>query len=164
MARQLLQLFPILSAALFISSTCAEARSRFELCPSSNSGNLCESGDLTTCSCVPLNSSICQNYSHAVVPNYRGYRDLEDTEIEIKSFQQLIDTQCSKYLTTFLCLYYYPYCDCGSGYYSPVPCRDFCLAVRKECKAKVKQLKWPRYLACRKRFPKDNCFDPRVAA
>ena len=160
MTRQLLQLFPVLSAALFISSTCS---SRFEVCRgSSNRENWCENGDLTTCSCVPLNSSICRNYSHAVVPNYRGHRILEDTEIELKSFQQLIDTKCSKYLTAFLCFYYYPYCDCASGYYSPVPCRDLCLTVKKECKAKIKKLKWPRYLACRKKFPQNNCFDPRV--
>ena len=158
MARQI-ELLPILSVLLF-TSTCATACSRFDLC-CPDSGGMCIDGDLTSCSCVPFNSTICQNYTHSVWPNYRGQREMEDAEVEIKSFQELIKTQCSKYLAAFLCLYYYPFCDCDSGLYSPVPCRDFCLSVKKECKGKIPNLKWPKRLACKKNFPKKNCFDPR---
>lgn len=162
MARQLelLQLFPILAAALFISTRAAAACSRFDPCCSDSRG-MCIDGDLTSCSCMPFNSTICPNYSHSLWPNYRGQREMEDAEVEIKSFQELINSQCSKYLKAFLCFFYYPFCDCGSEQYSPVPCRDFCLAVRKECKRKIPNLKWPKHLSCRKNFPKKNCFDPR---
>ena len=160
MARQLLLLLPTLAAAVSIIS-CVAA------CPIGGKNPITNvAGDLTSkCRCIPFNSSICTNYSsHCVVPNYRGYDDLEDTEEELQSFLQLINTGCSKHLATFLCFYYYPVCDPVSGQHSPIPCRDFCIAVKKECKGMIKNLKWPRYLKCKKNFPKKNCFDPRITA
>lgn len=166
MAKQFLQLLPTLSAAIVIISCVASAANNFELCDSVSGGNAFLEGDLTSkCRCVAFNSDVCTNYNWTVVPNYRGFHDLEDTEKEIQNFVQLISTGCSERLATFLCFFYYPVCDPVSGQYSRIPCRDFCLAVKKECKAKVKKLKWPRYLTCsRKNFPKKNCFDPRSAA
>lgn len=159
MSRQLklVQCFPALVATLFVS--CAAARSRFQLCDL-DTRPMCNRDDLTDCNCKPFNSTICTRYNHSVWPNYRGQDDMEDAEVEIRSFKDIIKTGCSPYLVDFLCFFYYPYCDCKSGNYSLVPCRNFCFAVKTECKSKVDKLKWPRYLACRN-FPKKNCFDPR---
>ena len=166
MARQLIQLLLTLATAvLIISSADAANCTKFDLCDSGFRGGAVTTEDLTSkCHCVPFDSVICTNYNYTVVPNYRGYRDLEDTEEELQSFLQLINTDCSKHLATFLCFYYYPVCDPVSGQHSPIPCRDFCIAVKKECKGMIKNLKWPRYLKCKKNFPKKNCFDPRITA
>lgn len=159
MARQLklIQLYPALVAILFVS--CAAASCPSQLCDS-DSRPKCDRDDLTNCKCSPFNSTVCTRYNHSVWPNYRGQVDMEDAEVEMNSFKDLMNSRCSPYLVDFLCFYYYPYCDCQSGYHTPVPCRDLCLAVKKECKRKVPDLKWPCYLACRK-FPKKCCFDPR---
>lgn len=162
MVRQLklVQCFPALVATLFVS--CGAASCRSQLC-FPDSSRMCDSDDLTGCKCKPFNSTICTRYNHSVSLNYRDQVDKEDAEEEIRSFEDLINSGCSPHLVDFLCFYFYPYCDCQSGYHTPMPCRSLCFAVKKECKRKIKNLKWPRYLACRN-FPKNCCFDPRPQA
>ena len=100
----------------------------------------CKSTDL-----IQLCSSV--GYSQAY-QNFRGLSIIE-TNIELSSYQSLIDTSCSDYLVNLLCSVYAPPCN-GTG---PVvklrPCRALCRKVKEDFGSNLDIYNsWPQLFDC----------------
>ena len=89
---------------------------------------VCKSTDL-----IPLCSSV--SYSQAY-QNFRGLSIIE-TNIELSSYQSLIDTSCSDYLINLLCSVYAPPCNGTDPVIKLRPCRALCRKVKDDCRSNL---------------------------
>ena len=78
---------------------------------------------------IPLCSNIGYNQTYQ---NFRGLSIIE-TNIELSSYQSLIDTSCSDYLINLLCSVYAPPCNGTSPVVKLRPCRALCKKVKDDC-------------------------------
>ena len=112
--------------------------------------------------CAPFQYSICNNiskngqgYSSALFPNPLAPQYLSSPLVAQSAadntFSLAIATNCSPYITQFLCFAHFPLCT--SPTVPPVlPCRSMCERVRCECEAALKSSgtvsRWPDWLNC----------------
>ena len=78
---------------------------------------------------IPLCSNIGYNQTYQ---NFRGLSIIE-TNIELSSYQSLIDTNCSNYLVNLLCSVYAPPCNGTDPVIKLRPCRALCRKVKDDC-------------------------------
>ena len=114
--------------------------------------------------CVPIKIDFCKDipYNMAIEMNirkpnpYTHKTTQSETEQELKHYQSMLDSECSKYTRLLLCSVYLPYCnkDIVGGI---TACKYLCEEVRHKCLKKYPQFKklWPKNLNC-SRFPEEN--------
>ena len=104
--------------------------------------------------CELINKDVlCQcHYNSTYFPNDR-FSSQAGAERQFNQFQDLVRTNCSAYLVTFLCSRYFPPC---SPHWNNVnyvlPCRELCEKVKSDCEPVLQQYvsnaKWPNELSC----------------
>ena len=100
----------------------------------------CKSADL-----IPLCSNIGYNQTYQ---NFRGLSIIE-TNIELSSYQSLIDTSCSDYLINLLCSVYAPPCNGTDPVIKLRPCRTLCRKVKDDCGSDLDIYNsWPQLFDC----------------
>ena len=92
----------------------------------------------------------CQGYNLTHFPNDR-FSSQSRAKIQFAQFENLIRTNCSPYLVTFLCSRYFP--PCSPDWHNIdyiLPCRELCEKVRSDCEPILQQYgaKWSQELAC----------------
>lgn len=88
---------------------------------------ICEKVESQTCL-----TKVDQGYNSTMFPNHFGHQTQREAIKEMKDFEALIESGCSKYLSTFLCSLYFPICT--PGLLTTVkPCRSLCEKSRKGC-------------------------------
>lgn len=107
--------------------------------------------------CQVLTIPLCQNipYNMTVFPNHFRHKTQEEAGLEVHQFYPLVLTNCSSYLTLFLCSLYAPICTILNR--PPLPCRGLCNRVKDGCLPLLQKFgfSWPESMACEK-FPKRN--------
>ena len=100
----------------------------------------CKSTDL-----IPLCSNIGYSQTYQ---NFRGLSIIE-TNIELSSYQSLIDTSCSDYLINLLCSVYAPPCNSTDPVIKLRPCRALCRKVKDDCWSNLDIYdNWPKLFDC----------------
>ena len=100
----------------------------------------CKSTDV-----IPLCSSVGYNQTYQ---NFRGLSIIE-TNIELSSYQSLIDTSCSDYLINLLCSVYAPPCNGTDPVIKLRPCRALCRKVKDDCWSNLDIYdNWPELFDC----------------
>ena len=100
----------------------------------------CKSADL-----IPLCSNIGYNQTYQ---NFRGLSIIE-TNIELSSYQSLIDTSCSDYLVNLLCSVYAPPCNGTCPVMKLRLCRALCRKVKDDCGSDLDIYNsWPKLFDC----------------
>ena len=90
--------------------------------------------------CQKVESKICltkvsQGYNSTIFPNHVGHNTQEEAIRELRDFEPLIESGCSKYLSTFLCSLYFPICTPGLVKMGILkPCRSLCEKSATGCK------------------------------
>lgn len=109
--------------------------------------------------CKPL-------YNKTYYPNLRGHQSQQEANSELMEFAPLIESNCSQYLTHFLCSYYAPLCEVFLEPDVTVPpCRELCVHVYLRCGPLMEEngVSWPPHLSC-DLFPGKSevpwCFGP----
>ena len=116
---------------------------------------------VSTSTCAPFNYEICNNiangqgYNSGLFPNPLAPQYLSDPlaaqKEAAKTFPAAISTNCSQYITKFLCFVYFPLC-VGPSVPPVLPCRSMCERVRCECGPALRSfgsaLQWPGWLDC----------------
>ena len=98
-------------------------------------------------------------------------REQREASAMMKHFKSVIARRlCHPHFFSFLCLRLSPVCmadpESLQMVYSVLPCRDFCLRMKRSCAPKIRQqvltsFRWPESLACHD-LPEKNCADPNV--
>ena len=111
--------------------------------------------------CEGIKIDICKGigYNVTAMPNFAGHEMQQDAELQIQSFQPLIQYGCSSQLRFFLCSAYVPMCtekvpdNIG-------PCRPLCETVKQRCHPVLLEFgyAWPPSLDCSK-FPPENNYN-----
>ena len=111
--------------------------------------------------CVPVRTEMCRNldpknWVRTSFPNFMNHSSSIVAERELKQYYDIIDSNCSPYLTTFLCSLYMPICKPGIGSRIP-PCKSLCQAARTGCEPLLNSahIRWPYSMDCN-RFPDEN--------
>ena len=92
----------------------------------------------------------CQGYNLTHFPNDR-FSSQSRAKIQFAQFENLIRTNCSPYLVTFLCSRYFP--PCNPEWHNidyVLPCRELCEKVRSDCEPVLQRYgaKWSTELSC----------------
>ena len=92
----------------------------------------------------------CQGYNFTYFPNDR-FSSQSRAKIQFSQFENLIRTNCSPYLVTFLCSRYFP--PCNPSWHNIkyiLPCRELCQKARSDCEPILQQYgaKWSQELSC----------------
>ena len=88
-------------------------------------------------------------------PNFVHHKTQGEAALEVHQFYPLVLTNCSSYLTLFLCSLYAPICTILNR---PLPpCRGLCNRVKTGCLPLLQKFgfSWPESMACKK-FPERN--------
>ena len=88
-------------------------------------------------------------------PNLVHHKTQGEAALEVHQFYPLVLTNCSSYLTLFLCSLYAPICTILNR---PLPpCRGLCNRVKNGCLPLLQKFgfSWPESMACKK-FPERN--------
>ena len=100
----------------------------------------CKSTDL-----IPLCSNIGYRQTYQ---NFRGLSIIE-ANIELSSYQSLINTNCSDYLINLLCSVYAPPCNGTDPVIKLRPCRALCRKVKDDCGSNLDIYdNWPQLFDC----------------
>ncbi|XP_066918707.1 frizzled-1-like [Clytia hemisphaerica] len=87
----------------------------------------CERVESLTCL-----TKVGEGYNSTMFPNHLGHSTQKEALAEMRDFEVLIESGCSKYLSTFLCSLYFPICT--PGLMTTVkPCRNLCEKSKKGC-------------------------------
>ncbi|BFZ20711.1 hypothetical protein BsWGS_23750 [Bradybaena similaris] len=130
---------------------------------------LCEVNKLPMCQGIP--------FPQGSLPNMFLQADKSEIDAEMRQFQPLLDSGCSRKLRLFMCGVFMPFCVPGSHVDENgdrqegsnnlvinrqpdvpfvVPCRELCQEIQDQCSAEYKQkthgLPWPAKFHCH-RFP-----------
>lgn len=92
----------------------------------------------------------CRGYNLTYFPNDR-FTSQSRAKVQFSQFENLIRTNCSPYLVTFLCSRYFPPCNPDWPTFNYIlPCRDLCEKVRSDCEPILQQFgaKWSQELTC----------------
>ena len=92
----------------------------------------------------------CQGYNFTYFPNDR-FSSQSRAKVQFSQFENLIRTNCSPYLVTFLCSRYFPPCNpLWHNIDYILPCRELCQKVRSDCEPVLQQYgaKWSQELSC----------------
>ena len=116
------------------------------------------SSQLVVRSCEPIAVSVCREvgYNWTGMPNLAGHETQAEAELQIATFQPLVQYGCSTHLRFFLCAVYAPLCTVKVR--QPIgPCRPLCDSVRRRCQPILQKFgyPWPPALDC-SRFPPFN--------
>ena len=108
-----------------------------------------------TCVAIPSNMTLCTNigYNKMRLPNLLEHDTIQEASNQAKSWEPLIQVQCSEHSKLFLCSLFAPVCLDSPIY----PCRSLCQKVKAGCEKTMKGhgFPWPDMLDCDK-FPLDN--------
>lgn len=106
----------------------------------------------------------------AQFPNYFGHKDAREASVSFQKFEGILrnaDKDCSATLSTFLCGLHVP--PCRKTKRPLLPCREFCLKARSQCKREMRLskrggLQWPSILKCRNFPGKDEepCYNGQI--
>ena len=107
--------------------------------------------------CQVLTIPLCQKlpYNMTMFPNLVHHKTQGEAALEVHQFYPLVLTNCSSYLTLFLCSLYAPICTILNR---PLPpCRGLCNRVKNGCLPLLQKFgfSWPESMACKK-FPERN--------
>lgn len=92
----------------------------------------------------------CRGYNLTYFPNDR-FSSQSRAKIQFSQFENLIRSNCSPYLVTFLCSRYFPPCNPRWHNFNYIrPCRELCEKVRSDCEPTLRQYgaKWSQELSC----------------
>uniref|UniRef100_A0A069DLR6 SFRP (Secreted Frizzled related protein) n=1 Tax=Clytia hemisphaerica TaxID=252671 RepID=A0A069DLR6_9CNID len=115
--------------------------------------------------CEPVRVEMCRNldpknWVRTSFPNFMNHSSSIVAERELKQYYDIIDSNCSPYLTTFLCSLYMPICKAGIGRIPP--CKSLCQAARSGCEPLLNSahIRWPYSMNC-DQFPDSGqlCID-----
>ncbi|XP_015911110.1 frizzled-4 [Parasteatoda tepidariorum] len=109
--------------------------------------------------CEPIRIEICRDIGYNVtgMPNLVGHELQQDAQLQLQTFQPLIQYGCSSRLQFFLCSVYVPMCT--EKVPDPIgPCRSLCEDIRDKCQPVLQEFgfPWPSGLNCSKFPPQNN--------
>ncbi|KXJ24952.1 Frizzled-5 [Exaiptasia diaphana] len=122
--------------------------------------------------CEKLKLIMCNGvgYKWIQFPNYFNQTHQHDVDRSIYHYWPLVEVQCSKFFTHFLCSFYTPVCtdllprNKATIKGNILPCRSLCEKVNRECGPLMQTYKftWPEAMDCEK-LPEDGketCYYP----
>ncbi|XP_001361394.4 uncharacterized protein Corin [Drosophila pseudoobscura] len=109
--------------------------------------------------CLPIIVRFCQGpqipYNYTVFPNYIGHFGQLETQVDLDSYEALVDVRCYELVSLFLCTLFVP--KCGQSGATVPPCKTLCTETMRRCGFffDVFGLSLPEYLNCKlfKDFP-----------
>lgn len=109
--------------------------------------------------CDPIEIPTCkgQGYNVTGMPNLAGNDMQRDAQLQLNTFNPLIQYGCSSQLTFFLCSVFVPMCT--DKVKDPIgPCRPMCESVKRKCQPVLQEFgfSWPDILNCTKFPPRNN--------
>jgi len=104
-------------------------------------------------SCEGLDVPLCSKlgYNSTYLPNLRGHVRQAEANLEFEQYIPLIQSECSPYITHFLCSFYFPFCVPTSGQGRVLnSCRSLCELVQPNCERALAGvgISWPPFLVC----------------
>ena len=115
--------------------------------------------------CEPLDEDVickCRGYNQTYFPNDR-FSSQRGAKQQFAVFEDLIRTNCSPHLVSFLCSRYFPPCDPKWPFDYIPPCKELCLEVKQDCEPILRAYGgWPDELKCNK-FKSYNPREPCVS-
>ena len=109
--------------------------------------------------CEPIDIKKCKNlgYNLTKMPNGFGQERQIDAKMGLDTFLPLVETNCSKQLTFFLCAVHFPMCNERVRIGPILPCQSMCKAVENRCRNVLLSFgyDWPSSLNC-SQFPREN--------
>lgn len=111
------------------------------------------------CYKLPQNIADYCGHDYTVLPNTRGHETIHKAQAEFSHFTQLLNSNCSSYLGTFLCFHYFPFSSCQENNTVPTgqdevqyyPCRETCEEAKTpECTTNLESFgfTWAGHLEC----------------
>ena len=101
--------------------------------------------------CEPLDEDIicrCRGYNQTYFPNDR-FSSQRGAKQQFAVFEDLIRSNCSPHLVSFLCSRYFPPCDPKWPFDYIPPCKGLCLKVKQDCEPILRAYGgWPDELKC----------------
>lgn len=123
--------------------------------------------------CVPLLEPYCAWAAGprpwSFFPNLHGQWTFEEALLQFNDFIPLLEDNCSGFLGTLLCYYYFPFCGNFSNpdhswEQRPVgPCYEVCVEARAACERQLNKAgyPWPTFLDCESNPVFTSVSDPR---
>ncbi|XP_065885412.1 uncharacterized protein [Dysidea avara] len=101
--------------------------------------------------CEPLDKDIickCRGHNQTYFPNDR-FSSQRGAKQQFAEFDDLIRSNCSPHLVSFLCSRYFPPCDPKWPFDYIPPCKELCLEVKQDCEPILRAYGgWPDELKC----------------
>jgi len=101
--------------------------------------------------CEPLDDDIickCRGYNQTYFPNNR-FSSQRGAKQQFAVFEDLIRSNCSPHLVSFLCSRYFPPCDPKWPFDYIPPCKELCQEVKQDCESILRVYGgWPDELKC----------------
>ncbi|XP_034479106.1 uncharacterized protein LOC117785274 [Drosophila innubila] len=103
--------------------------------------------------CLPIIVKFCQGpqipYNYTVFPNYIGHFGQIETQVDLESYEALVDVRCYELVSLFLCTLFVP--KCGQSGATVPPCKTLCTETMRRCGFffDVFGLSLPEYLNCK---------------
>ncbi|KAH8407555.1 hypothetical protein KR222_005316 [Zaprionus bogoriensis] len=103
--------------------------------------------------CLPIIVKFCQGpqipYNYTVFPNYIGHFGQLETQVDLDSYEALVDVRCYELVSLFLCTLFVP--KCGQSGATVPPCKSLCTETMRRCGFffDVFGLSLPEYLNCK---------------
>lgn len=103
--------------------------------------------------CLPIIVKFCQGpqipYNYTVFPNYIGHFGQIETQVDLESYEALVDVRCYELVSLFLCTLFVP--KCGQNGATVPPCKTLCTETMRRCGFffDVFGLSLPEYLNCK---------------
>ncbi|KAJ8024159.1 Basement membrane-specific heparan sulfate proteoglycan core protein [Holothuria leucospilota] len=108
--------------------------------------------------CPRVKSKFCTDidglgYDRTFFPNVLGHEDQREAKEALKQMEPLAKTECSPYISAFLCAAYLPACPVwkDNPKKAQKPCRELCETARKDCEGVLWDrlgIAWPAELNC----------------
>ena len=110
--------------------------------------------------CEPIDIEYCKNigYNFTRMPNTLGFNRQIEVEMQLKTYEPLVQIGCSQELHFFLCAVFAPMCHTKLEPDKAIlPCEGWCRAEQSKCKKVMKSfgIEWPKILNC-SQFPAQN--------
>ncbi|XP_053299954.1 frizzled-7 [Pleuronectes platessa] len=101
-------------------------------------------------SCEPITIPLCTDisYTETIMPNLLGHNTQEEAGLEVRQYDPLLKTKCSRELKFLLCSMYAPVCTVLEE--AIPPCRSLCERVKQRCEKRMNKFgfQWPDRLNC----------------